>query len=276
MSKLTDREINQITEFYIGISGGYLGDFYNRRTLREFYQVDCDLDINPSKYQVTIKEEFVDILKNQSARGQAVILREVIDRFYVESDWNETTKQDKLRPGLEQIVVRLEELAETSIVETESPHSTSETVRLAIEEADDLVRRGLIPSAVDRSHTALHAHLKFICEEQNIELGETEKITTAFKRMRTEHPAFLTEGPRQQDVEKMMQGLATTIDGLNTIRNKASLAHKPATTLLKEAEATLAINAARSIFNYVEDKMQDYYAEKNQAKKQLAIDDIPF
>ena len=66
------------------------------------------------------------------------------------------------------------------------------------------------------------------------------------------------------------------LDALNPIRNKASLSHPPEEELLEEAEATLAINATRSIFNYLEHKIQNYRDEEIQSAHRASVDDIPF
>lgn len=279
MSKLTDREILLITEYYIGVDGGYLGSFHDRRTLEEFYQVDCDLDINPFyEYDGSIREEFIEILKCQSARGQARILRTVLERFHCGSPpWHEPkSRQEKLRPRLEEVACRLEDASE--MVSVVSPVSQSETVKLALEEAEHSVGRGRVSSAVDRMHTALHAHLKDLCDkwQEPIEYEKDASLTRVFKLLRQHHPAFHADGPCQQDFEKMLQGLASALDGLNTIRNHASLSHRPDTTLLEEAEATLAINAARSIFHFVEDKIQHLFSELNQAPTYSTVDNNAF
>lgn len=53
-----------------------------------------------------------------------------------------------------------------------------------------------------------------------------------------------------------MGGIATILDALNPIRNSASVAH-PNLDLLSEADAMLAINAARTILHYVEARVQE-------------------
>ena len=290
MSKLTHREITLITEYYIGVEGGYLGNFSDRRTLQEFYQVDCDLDINPSyEYEGTIREEFVEILKSQSTRGQSIILRTVLHNFHCESAWKESqTRQEKLRPRLEVVARRLEDASE--MVSVASSTSLSDAVALALEDAEHSIRRGHVPSAVDRTHTALHGYMKDLCNDWIIEFERDASLTKLFKLLRKEHPAFFAQGPRHHDIDKMLNGLATTLDALNTIRNHASLAH-PQIRLLAEAEATLAINAARSIFLYAETVTQELYDEMKSCQSAgtsspdsnpfddaatVSIDDIPF
>ena len=45
MSKLRSSEIYWVVNSYIGVEGGYLGDF-SYKTHREFYLAFCDLDVN--------------------------------------------------------------------------------------------------------------------------------------------------------------------------------------------------------------------------------------
>ncbi len=80
MSGLTDREITRIVNRYIGVSGGYLGDFcYGSHA--DFYPEYCDMDINPYAYEGTTRERFIAILSSREPRDQARILRGVLDAF---------------------------------------------------------------------------------------------------------------------------------------------------------------------------------------------------
>lgn len=52
----------------------------------------------------------------------------------------------------------------------------------------------------------------------------------------------------------MLGAMATVLDSLNPIRNNASVAH-PNEELLDEPEAHLAINAARTVFAFLDAKV---------------------
>ena len=54
---LTPQEVMKIVNRYIGVAGGYLGDF-SYRTHAEFYPEYCDLDIDPNNYAGTTRERF--------------------------------------------------------------------------------------------------------------------------------------------------------------------------------------------------------------------------
>lgn len=87
-------EITRLVNRYIGLSGGYLGDF-SYRTHAEFYPEYCDLDISPHEYEETTREQFIQILSSLRASDQAKVIRGVIERFPVEA--SDARRQGRLR-----------------------------------------------------------------------------------------------------------------------------------------------------------------------------------
>jgi len=85
MTGLTNQEAMKVVNRYIGVSGGYLGDF-SYRTHAEFYQEYCDLEIDPYQYQGTTRERFIIILKNSLPDVQAKIVRGVLQRFPLDAE----------------------------------------------------------------------------------------------------------------------------------------------------------------------------------------------
>ncbi len=61
-------------------------------------------------------------------------------------------------------------------------------------------------------------------------------------------------GPRGKDITRILASMATIIDALQPIRNRASVAH-PNPDLLETAEAILVINSARTILHYLDLKL---------------------
>ena len=242
MAKLTKGEILRVVN-YIGVDHGYLGDF-SYRTHAEFYPMYCELDIDPNQYQGTTRERFIDILNSQSAPNQAKILRGVLEKFPSRSKW------DKIQ-------LYIQRLEATATAKDLPLLHTSEVVKQAIADAEVLISSNGASNAVDRIHTALHGYLKNLCDKECITYGKDANLTKVFKILRKDHAAFQVDVLRKHDIEKMLMGLATVIDSLNTIRNQASLSH-PQDALLAEAEAKLAINASISIFHYLEDKLVVY------------------
>lgn len=146
-------------------------------------------------------------------------------------------------------------LVELSIgLEVESPAvplTPRDLVGKALADATSLMAAHGATSAIDRLHTALHGYLRHIAEESGIGVENDESITRIFKRLREKHPALRPPTHRRDDVERVLQSLASVVDSLSTIRNKASLAH--ANELLDGPEAMVAINAARTILRYIID-----------------------
>lgn len=79
-------------------------------------------------------------------------------------------------------------------------------------------------------------------------------MNRALKLLRQSHPALAANGPRTEDIKRILGAMATVLDSLNPIRNNASIAH-PNDELLGEPEAHLVINAARTVFAYLEAKL---------------------
>lgn len=246
MAGLTSGEIAKVVYKYIGVNGGYLGDFsYNSHA--EFYHLYCDLDIDPFQYQGTTRERFMEILKTQSPADQATILRGVIERFPLEASNAPETRTASVRSEIESMIARLEQKAPVANV---SPKITSTVVNQAILDAENLLSTSGAASAVDRVHTALHGYLREACSQAGISYTKDDGITRLFKLLRNGHPSLQTA----TDVERILNAFGSIMDTLNTLRNNSSLAH-PTSALLDDSEAMLAINATRTIFHYLDAKL---------------------
>lgn len=71
---LSKTMIYRLVNQYIGVNGGYLGNF-SYRTHQEFYPEYCDLEIDPYEYEGTTKDRFIAILSKAEPRIQAKIIR---------------------------------------------------------------------------------------------------------------------------------------------------------------------------------------------------------
>lgn len=234
---------------YIGVSGGYLGDF-SYRTHSEFYPEYCGLyDIETEAFAGTTRERFIEILLSRTPHDQAKILRGVIAKFGDED--RSSAERMALRSEIETWALEVER---GPSVPTPSPISTREVVLRALVDADTLLKTNGPLSAVDRIHTALHGHLLSLCDAEGIALPGDPSITVALKALRENHPRMRASGVRSSDVTQVLYAMSNVLDKLNTIRNNASLAH-PNQTLLNDAEARLAINAGKTVFAYVDEKV---------------------
>lgn len=248
MAGLTNLEIMKIVNRYIGVFGGYLGDF-SYRTHADFYPEYCELDIDPYQIEGTTRERFIFILKSQLPVDQAKILRGVLERFPVGDKYAPDTRTQALWDEIEQWAKRLEQ---SSPIPNPSPQITSTIVVQALTDAENLIQTSGAASAVDRVHTALHGYLREVCKQTGITYSRRDGISQLFQLLRQQHPSFQMVGARNQDVERMLDALGNTLDALNTLRNHASLAHP--NPVLDEEDAMLAINATRSIFHYLDAK----------------------
>jgi len=246
---LSKLQIVKLTEGYIGVSGGYLGDF-SYRTHKEFYSLYCDLNdiyIDDTDGKTT-RQRFIAILQSRSPADQARILRGVIEKF------GDNDSTDARRLALRnEITGWANELEGAPAVTVQQPKSTRDVVRRVLADADSLIRTNGPTSAVDRVHTSLHGHLRALCDAAAILLPADPSLTVLMKALRENHPDLQADGPYADRLTKILYAMSNVLQQLNEIRNNASLAH-PNDEFLVDADARLAINAGRTVFAYVDEK----------------------
>lgn len=131
--------------------------------------------------------------------------------------------------------------------------TTTDTVEEALADAEQLIRMRGAKNGFDRLHTAFHGSLKAICEKAEIVVDADAATTVLFKAIRENHPGFRAGGAREDEVEKICRSLAAIVDALNPLRNRRSLAHANE-SLLSAPEATLVVNAIRTLLQYLDAK----------------------
>jgi len=249
-SGLSNREIIRIVNRYIGVSGGYLGDF-SYRSHDDFYPEYCDLDLNPFDYlkEGTTRERFIRVLEESPPHVQAKIVRGVVEKYPAGSD------ELRTEAAQDELLAMAERLQRGGIVAVSAPAFTSEVVVRAIDDAEALLQRGGPTSAVDRIHTSLHGHLRYLCDEAQIPYGRDETMVALLKKLRQGHPKLRNLGPRTNDIETVLKASGSILDALNPVRNNASVAH-PNQDLLGRNEAQLVINVGRSLLGYLDGKLR--------------------
>lgn len=254
---LTAREVHLIVSEYIGVDGGYLGDF-SYRTHQEFYPAFCDLDIDVAQLREergggTTRELFVEILKAAEPRDQARIIRGVLDKYPPEKARPEAREErERLAAKLEQLAARLESAA--AVVAMPEVAVSHEAVTRAIADAEQLLRSNGAVSALDRVHTALHGYLRHLADEGSVTLEDDASIPTIWSVLFREHAAFQALTHRADEIRRLLRSASGILDALNTLRNRASVAH--VNDLIGEPEAALAINIARSLVHYAESRLR--------------------
>lgn len=245
---LTAQDITRLVNRYIGVDSGYLGDF-SYRTHTDFYPEYCGIyDIFPDELDGTTRKRFIEILTSQTPDRQAKILRGVLERFPPT-----TEARRQFQSTVEGWIRQLE--GAPAVASPMPIESMSAVVRQALVDAENLIRTSGPASAVDRVHTALHGHMNELCAEANITLPERPTLQVAVKKLRENHPRLIPDGQRADEVSRVLYSMAATLDALTTLRNNASPAH-PNVGLLGDQEALLAVNAARTIFAYIDSKVR--------------------
>lgn len=247
MAGMTVQEISRLVNRYIGVSGGYLGDF-SYSSHRSFYPEYCDLDFNPDSIQGTTRERFIDIATNASPADQAKIVRGILEKYPPGSDERRTKELH------DEFLHLADRLQGAPSVKTPTLASTSEVVTRALRDAETLLKNNGATSGVDRVHTALHGHLRVVCLQAGIEFRPDATMVALMKQLRDQHPALSNLGPREQDIAQVLRALSSIMDSLNPIRNNASVAH-PNDQLLDHNEAMLVINVTRSVLHYLDGKL---------------------
>ncbi|MEZ5099399.1 MAG: abortive infection family protein [Thermoleophilia bacterium] len=241
------KSVMRLVNLYIGVDGGYLGDF-SQRTHADFYPTYCDLDIDPNQFDGTTRERFIKIISTRSAQEQAKIIRGILEKY------PPGTSELRTQELHDEYSALADQLQLGAMVAGNAPAKTSDVVRRAIDDVQLLLDGGRPTSAVDRVHTAIHGHLRYLCDQAGIEHERDASTTALLKKLRREHPRMQHLGPRSQDIEKTLNAMGVVLDALTPVRNNASVAH-PNEELLGRHEAQLVINAGRTVLSYLDSKL---------------------
>jgi len=132
--------------------------------------------------------------------------------------------------------------------------NTREVVKAALADLTAAIRDARSISGVDRAHTALHGHVKHLCEEANIAFLPDSNLPYLFGELLKKHPAFSNLGANGGHVGIAIKRLSGVVDSLGHVRNRASVAH-PNEELLEAAEANLFLNAACTLLTYLDQRI---------------------
>jgi hypothetical protein len=244
---LTSGQINRLVYKYIGVNGGYLGDFsYNSHA--QFY-AELDLPISPKDLPGTTRERFMSILETADPSTQAKIVEGILEKYpAASSDIRSQALHDEIRSWIPK-------LRAGGGVLSPILARPSEVVERALSDAEFLIANSGAVSGIDRLHTALHGYLKQACSDAAIlPVDRDPDLTKLLKQIREHHPKFKARGARADDIASLQNALASIVSVLNPIRNRASVAH-PNDALLDAAEAHLVINCVRTLLHYLEAKL---------------------
>lgn len=249
---LSPAERMKIVNRFIGVEGGYLGDF-SYRTHAEFYPEFCNLDIDPNEWEGTTRERFLAILQGVEPHEQAMIVRGVIERFPIGAEGAPATRNEALACDLRSWADRIAGIVVPGVV----PATTRDDVAKAIADTETLLKSSNgAPVSVDRVHTTLHSYLVGKCNEVSIAVDHDANLAKVFKELRSAHPQLATpSNGHAHTAQRIWQAFGQVFDALSPIRNNASMAH-PNDSLLEPAEAQLVINAGRTVLAYLDMRLK--------------------
>lgn len=250
MSGLSNIEIRKVVNRYIGIDKGYLGDF-SYRTHADFYPDYCALNIDPNKYEGTTRERFEKILSTVDTRTQTKIIRGVIERFPVEAKNSPPTRTSELKQELLELASKLER---SQIISSPNLRISNETIEAALQDAETLIDASGATNAIDRIHTGLQGYLREICNRKKISYSANDNIAKLFRLVIKNCSQSSDELVFSDEIQRIIMCFGSVLDSMQTLRNDRSLAHSNE-NLLESAESKLYINAARTIFQYLNEKM---------------------
>lgn len=243
-------DILKLVNEYIGVHGGYLGDF-SYRSHEEFYPQFCEMEIDPSAYGDTTRERFIGVLRTVNPKYQAKIIQGTLKKYPIGS---QSQRTQNLYDYFNSLAMRL---AGSVTINAPNPTIDSDVLKRALDDAETLIQNNGAISAVDRIHTALHSYLKAVCNKAKIEYESNPSITQLFKVLKEKHPAFTDSSTCSEEINKILKACSVIIDALNPVRNRASVAH-PNDVLLGDEEALLVVNVTRSLLHYIDSKISSY------------------
>ena len=250
---LSDRDIEFVTRKWIGVNGGYLGDF-SYRTHYEFYYDFCDLEhIDPYKIEGTTRTRFEQILSSSDAKTKVAILKGVLKKFPMGS--TEFRTEDRYEK-LQEFIRRCDTSEPNKIIHPVTLVDSIKSIELALVEAEKLIEINSPLGAVDRIHTAFHGYLLTLCQKKSLDVSAETKITALFNLIRENYSEQLKIAHLQEETIKILRSMSGIVDAMSGIRNRGSLAH-PNEKLLDACEASLYINIVKSMLHYLKNKLSD-------------------
>ncbi|EPC8419971.1 abortive infection family protein [Bacillus wiedmannii] len=261
MDKLEKKEVYSVVS-YIGVSGGYLGDF-SYASHADFYPSYCGLGIDPYEYSGTTRERFIQILSNCSPEDQAKILMGVLEKYplsyheeLLEREIIKKFDYEKKVELHEKIIKWSNELQGKGLVELGELVNNFEYVTEVLNHAETLINQHSCSSAIDRVHAALHGYLKNVCADEGLSFVTADpKIQDLWSKIKQEHPKFsVNVKEHYKPINQCVDAIGKALHNINDIRNRLSYSH-PNEEIIEEIEAKLVINLSRVLLQYVDGKM---------------------
>lgn len=261
MERLSGKEVNSVVA-YIGVSGGYLGDF-SYASHAEFYPAYCGLEIDPNEFNGTTRERFIAILSQADPLVQSKIIQGVIEKYPLDrfedrfTDGYLTEGEFKQKQRIyASILSWIQELKGKGLLKVQDLTYNYQFVQETLDHCQTLISEHDCRSAVDRAHTALHGYLKETCNNAGLTITESNpKIQDYWSKLKQKHPNILIDNAESHlPINQIINAIGKLLENLNGIRNNRSYSH-PNEQIIGESEAKLVINLFRSILQYIDSKV---------------------
>ncbi len=245
MRQITRLEWHRLVYEYIGVEGGYLGNF-SYPSHERFYPLHCGVDVDPTKYPGTTRERFIQILTSRTSAEQARIVRGAVEFFPLGQQGAPVTRTQALREDLLSVAERLERSASGLIAVDELPMDLRlhpDFIEEQIGKCSAKVTSGDFDGAITNARSLVEAVLKELLAlvDPGADAGKPD-LPRLYKEVnrrmnldpaRSQHPG----------VQSTLRGLIGVVGGLAEARNRMSDAHAPSYRPL-EHHARLVVNAA--------------------------------
>lgn len=203
----------------------------------------------------TFGDQF-DVLYTPVSTDEYLELADRKDDFEITNGFKEVAKTvSELGTYIRFVAVSLANDASIPAVSQPALRTTSDVVRAALSDAEHLINARGALNGLDRVHTALHGYLRAVANDAGTQVPPDASVTQLFKLVIENHPSFDHTSPRSSDVTRILRSMATIVDALNPLRNRASLAH-PNDDVLDEPEAMLVVNTVRTLLQYLDAKVK--------------------
>jgi hypothetical protein len=133
--------------------------------------------------------------------------------------------------------------------------ATSASVDKALTEAGHVLHTAGAVRALNSIRTALHAYLREACSKAELTVPANASTGLLFNRLINGHPALVAIEQHVPQFEVVLGALAVAVTALNTLQKDASVT-QPGDVPLGEPEVMLMVNLLRTLFDYLEARLQ--------------------
>ena len=124
------------------------------------------------------------------------------------------------------------------------------TIQKAISDAEVFMKNEKYDSAFDRVHTAFHGYIRYVLDKKNVQYEESDTLSQLYNKLHEQISKSIENENVSDLVKKTMRSMSGTIQAINEIRNRYSLAH-PNESILSKREAEFVIHIIKDIIAYI-------------------------